>query len=234
MEQRVNRIVTLLAGAGVGAGLLYLLDPNAGARRRALARDQAMSTLHRTQDFLGKAGRDMRHRARGMAAAGTRLLPEHVSDETLVERVRSKMGRFVSHPRAIDVDAVDGCVTLSGPILTREVDGLLGAVRSVRGVRMVEDLLDRHDTPENIPSLQGGVRRPGVPFELTQENWTPAVRMTVGAVGASLFGFGAMRRDVATLPLALLGLLLLTRSSTNRPIRRMLGRSGAGMSTVTR
>ena len=224
MEQRMNRIVTLLAGAGVGAGLLYLLDPNAGARRRALARDQAVSALHRTQDFLGKAGRDMRHRARGMAAAGSRLLPEHVPDETLAERVRSKMGRFVSHPRAIAVDAVDGCVTLRGPILAGEVDGLLRAVRAVRGVHQVEDRLEPHDSAENIPSLQGGIPRPGVPFQLAQENWTPAVRMTVGAVGASLLGYGVVRRDRAMMPLALIGLALLTRSSANRPFRRMLER----------
>lgn len=226
MEQRMNRIVTLLAGAGVGVGLLYLLDPTAGARRRALARDQAVAALHRTQDFLGKAGRDMRHRARGMAAAGSRLLPEHVSDETLAERVRAKLGRFVSHPRAIEVGAADGSVTLSGPILTREVDGLLRAVRAVRGVRQVDDLLERHDTAENIPSLQGGIPRPGVPFHLAQENWAPAVRMTVGAVGASLLGYGVVRRDRATMPLALLGLALLTRSSANRPFRRMLDHRG--------
>ena len=45
MEQRMNRMVTMLAGAGLGAGLLYLLDPNAGARRRALARDQAAAAM---------------------------------------------------------------------------------------------------------------------------------------------------------------------------------------------
>lgn len=80
----------------------------------------------------------------------------------LAERVRAELGRVVSHPRAIDVSMLhEGCVRLSGPILSSEADTLLAAIARVRGVATVEDDLERHDTPEGVPPLQGGHFRTG-------------------------------------------------------------------------
>ena len=76
----------------------------------------------------------------------------------IVARVRSELGRVVSHPRAIHVAARDGVVTLTGPILAHEVEPLVAAVASVRGVRDVQHLLDVHDHPGRFPALQGGDR----------------------------------------------------------------------------
>jgi hypothetical protein len=114
----------LLVGAGLGAALAYMLDPDTGTRRRALLRDQ-----------LGRS--------------------EHVDDGTLLERVRSKLGRVCSHPRAIDVQVANGNVTLRGPILAGDVAHVLAAVSNVRGVRAVTNDLDTLDSSDSIPSLQG-------------------------------------------------------------------------------
>jgi predicted transcriptional regulator len=50
-EQRATSaapgILSGLIGLGIGAGLMYILDPNTGRRRRAVARDKA-STLYRS------------------------------------------------------------------------------------------------------------------------------------------------------------------------------------------
>jgi osmotically-inducible protein OsmY len=73
--------------------------------------------------------------------------------------VRAAIGHRVSHPGAIQVDAHNGTVVLSGPILAREVDDLIGAVESVRGVASVEGHLDIHDSAESISALQGTGRR---------------------------------------------------------------------------
>jgi hypothetical protein len=37
------RTATLIGGLGLGAGLMYVFDPDRGKRRRAMARDKAES-----------------------------------------------------------------------------------------------------------------------------------------------------------------------------------------------
>ncbi len=146
----------LLVGAGLGAALAYMLDPDTGNRRRALLRDQLVRARRKTRDGLDATARDVANRSRGVAAATrARLRSEHVDDDTLLERVRSKLGRASSHPRAIDVHVEDGNVTLRGPILAGEVTHVLATVSNVRGVRAVTNELETHDASDNIPSLQG-------------------------------------------------------------------------------
>src|SRR5207245_245605 len=135
----------VLSGMGVGAGLMYFLDPDRGNRRRALVRDKMVHLLHESGDAMGTISHDLGHRTAGLAAeTRSRFRREDVSDAVLVERVRSKIGRVISHPRSVEITAAEGHVTLSGPILAREVDDLLAAVASVRGVRGVENRLEVH------------------------------------------------------------------------------------------
>ncbi len=58
----------LIGGAGVGAALMYLLDPEQGRRRRALVRDQIVKAKNKTADAVGKTSRDLRNRAQGVIA----------------------------------------------------------------------------------------------------------------------------------------------------------------------
>jgi hypothetical protein len=229
MEEPTNRPgnpgLMLLVGAGAGAALSYFLDPDRGNRRRALVRDRVVSTLHDTGETLRKVQRDSRNRARGLAAkAETLVHRDHPTDRQLAERVRSKMGRFVSHPRAIDVTARQGTVELYGPILAEEKDDLLSAIRSVPGVHEVVDHLEAHEAEEGVPALQGGTRPPGAPFELAQANWSPAPRFLVGTLGSALLAYGLWARGRAGLSTALFGGGLLARSIANAPLRSAVGR----------
>jgi osmotically-inducible protein OsmY len=146
-----------IGGLLVGMGLMYLLDPDRGARRRALVRDQAARAGHKVGDGLDATARDLGNRARGTAAElRSRLRREDVDDTILQERVRSAIGHAVSHPGAIDLSVSNGRVTLQGPVLEHELDHLLGAVRRVRGVSEVLNELKVHREPGDKPSLQGG------------------------------------------------------------------------------
>jgi hypothetical protein len=151
----------LLAAAG-GAAAAWLLSPQEGSRRRARLRDGVRSRVRQAAVLGGKLGRDLRDRTLG---AGARLRgalegDEAVPDERLAQRVRSRLGRETSHPRALEIEAHGGSVVLRGPILSGEADRVLRAARSVRGVAQVEDRLERHCAADDVPALQGEGRTP--------------------------------------------------------------------------
>src|SRR4051812_24299275 len=115
-------ILGLLAGFGAGVGIMYFLDPDRGRRRRALAGEKMTSAAHRLPDAFRVTARDMSNRARGIWAETTNLfLSDNPPDQVIEARVRSKMGRIVSHPHAVHVASRDGHVTLDGIILAGEV-----------------------------------------------------------------------------------------------------------------
>lgn len=187
----------LLTAAAVGAGAMFLFDPGRGARRRALIRNKAVHAGHKTADALDALGRDVVNRSRGVVAETVGAMRhEPVSAPKLVERVRAELGRVVSHPRAVDVQVSDdGTVCLCGPILAEEADAALASVGKVRGVRGIEDQLDRHDSAAGVPSLQGGRTRPGRRSALMQRSWSPTTTALAALAGTALaagFGYAAL------------------------------------------
>ena len=95
----MHNTLSLVGGAGLGAGLMYFLDPDRGRRRRALMRDKSIRWSRKTREFAGSTPRDMRNRAQGMGAAvKSWVQPEPpVPDHVLAERIRSKLGMFSRH-----------------------------------------------------------------------------------------------------------------------------------------
>ena len=183
------RNTNFLLGAALGAGAIYLLDPQSGTRRRALMRDKLVRARNVTRDAVDTTTRDAFNRSRGIVAASrARLGREEVSDEVLVERVRAKLGRVCSHPHALDVLVAHGNITLRGPILANEAPGVLKATQSVRGVQAVMNQMDLHQTADNVPALQGEARIPGSRFDVRQSNWAPATRAVVTAAGLAATG----------------------------------------------
>ena len=83
---------------GLGAALMFLLDPDRGRRRRAMVRDRIASRAGHSRTFLRKSRHDMANRARGLAARFRDLAGpvELVEDDVLVERVRAKIGRYAT------------------------------------------------------------------------------------------------------------------------------------------
>jgi hypothetical protein len=183
-----------LYGMAIGAAVAYIADPQAGRRRRALARDQFVRAGRRTRDALDATARDVANRTAGiLAATRGRLSRVGVEDRRLVERVRAKLGRVSSHPHAIDVFAEEGVVTLCGPILAAEVDDVMAAVWAVPGALALNNELDVYTSPQGIPALQGEGRTAQPPLGIMQQRWAPATQALVAAAGLGLAAAAALR-----------------------------------------
>lgn len=150
--------ISLLLGFAAGALAMFYLDPRAGRRRRALVRDRFVAAGHDAAWFAEAKGRRAIDHLKGWAVTRrfdrhTRKPPE--SDEQLHDRIRSRLGRVVSHPRSVEVHVADGRVHLGGHIFTKELGDLLSEVKHMPGVRSVEHELACHDSAAGIPELQG-------------------------------------------------------------------------------
>jgi hypothetical protein len=222
----MNRLCNFLTGASLGAGMMYFLDPVVGNRRRALVRDQCNHLINKTGDAIDTTIRDFQNRMSGMMAemraCAEDYSREQPTDEVLVARVRSTMGRYVSHPSAIEVSARDGVVHLSGPILARETPGMIGAVESVRGVQRVEHDLEEHQTAGNVSALQGGRRAVGSSIDLMQQNWAPTTRVLVGGAGAALMLRCLVRGGPMAALLSPVALALTTRALANDELGNLI------------
>lgn len=180
-------------------------------------------------EAAGTTSRDLANHARGFAAVAKRRFSGDASDDVvIVERVRSALGRVVSHPGSVVVTCDEGLVTLSGPVLASEADKLVSEAGSVRGVQEVVDRLERHEDAASIPALQGGSAR-GPRAGILQENWTPALRLASAVTGGALavIAFGEKRRNPVIAAVGLAGAALLARGATNRPFIRMVGADAA-------
>ena len=215
----------------LGGVAMYLFDPDRGRRRRALVRDKIKHSAHQIECAAAVTSSDIQNRTRGLAAGMKHLFAERPDSEVLVARVRSKIGRVVSHPSSVEVIADDGIITLRGPILEHEIAPLLSCAASVSGVRRVINELEPHLTAQGVPGLQGGVHRSGGKFELSQKNWSPTARLLTGLGGAAAMLYGLRRRDILSLTVCTTGFGLFVRALTNRELRRVAG-LGIGRNTV--
>ena len=229
-------VVAAAVGAGVGAGLMYLLDPDRGRRRRALVRDQSVHYLHETADATGTAARDLRHRGVGLVAKSRRrlqLVPP--GGEALADRVRAQLADLTRYPGAIEVEARKGIVTLAGPVLRQEADEVRRVVADLPGVAGVEDRLEIKEQASDLPpsareqaqKLAGWQPKP----ELLQQRWAPGPRLLAGAAGGGLVCYGLARGNRSGLLVGIAGAAVLARAVTNLRLARLTG-VGAGRRAV--
>jgi len=188
----MNKSLIALTSFALGVGFAYVATPAGGRRRRARLRDSIAHSSHKLCAAAEKTSRDVSHRLTGVAARTLGRITSRItpSEQVLVARVRSRLGRLVSHPGAIEVTARDRVVTVSGPVFDVELRHLLKEVRAVPGVTAVENRLEAHRHTESLPALHGaGPLRLG-----GSRNWTPAGRLVAGVAGIALVALSSARR----------------------------------------
>ena len=219
--------IGLIAGIGVGSGLMYFLDPFRGRRRRAILRDRTQSISRRLANSVDKTANDIANRTHGLAREIESLWkPEEVSDPVLQARVHTRIGRLVSHPREIDVTANEGVIVLRGAVLESEASSLLAGVAAVGGVKKIDNRLRMYRNASGVPGLQGGSRRIHSHNLLAHDSWPPATRFLMGAAGGAMVVAGvsvAGKKGAIGAALTVSGAGLLVRGITNRNIAQLAG-----------
>ena len=122
MEFDRENQIALLVGAGLGAALMFILDPGRGARRRALVRDKTGKLLRHSGRAIRDRSEDIRNRISGTAAEIRAKDSTPPTDHQLEERVRA----VAAHPVA--VRWVSGLLLVAFGLAA----GLLGGLLAVR------------------------------------------------------------------------------------------------------
>jgi len=162
-QERFEHSVTLLSGMIIGATVMYIFDEHRGARRRAYARDRVIHAGHVLGRRLSKRSRDLMNRAVGSVAemrSGIRDRGSRISDDQLLDRVRSQLGHVVSHSGLLQVQASDGCVVVSGPVLEGEVEKIRGRLAKIRGLKECRLQVEPRADLERVSGRAGRSNRP--------------------------------------------------------------------------
>lgn len=218
----MGKLSSLLYGLGLGAGLMYFLDPQSGERRKAMVHDKFVGLQHSADEAVETGLRDLRNRTRGLLAEGMAMVSnEGVPSNVLEARIRARMGFLTRHPKAVQVSVNGREATLSGDILADQVDSLVKGVASVRGVSAVHNNLNVHQEPGNIQQLQGEGWLPG--DEHGSMMWSPSTRMLAGGGALYLMAYGMGRGGLIGMLARLGSLVLGARAMTNLDLRTMIG-----------
>jgi uncharacterized membrane protein/osmotically-inducible protein OsmY len=236
----MNTTVTrLLIGIALTAGITYLLDPTSGRRRRAALRDQAEKAAHKLNDGTRTARADLAGGAQRLAGQCTSqakslaghakslagsvadqarsfVKPDPARDDVVASRVRAALRRNLSDSSSIGVAADQGRLILHGSVSPQEHETLRECLREVAGSREVTDhLIERDSGNGHVTSRR--LRR----FDLSREEWDPAPRFLVGALGAALLALGLKQRGLLSLLAPAVALPMIARSAINKPLKRV-------------
>lgn len=153
--RKFEYVTWFVTGMFVAATLTFLFEPSQGRRRRSYIRDKTRHYLREGKSQIFRKVRNLRNRAKGLPYRLSNMVRSniHVDDAKLIERVRSVMGRKVTHPRAIQVEASNGIVTLSGEIPSNEIVEFVRAVKRVPGVQKVKNHLNIQRATEQASTV---------------------------------------------------------------------------------
>jgi uncharacterized membrane protein len=131
-----------MGGIALGALAMYIADPVQGRRRRALLQDKLTHVTNSTSRLMDQTLHDAQNRWSGLQASAMQLLlprqAKPIDDHVLEARVRSRLGRAMSHVHDVEVHAHQGTVTLAGNFDSEEKEKILNLVAAIPGVDSVK------------------------------------------------------------------------------------------------
>jgi hypothetical protein len=147
----------LLTYVSLGWLAAWFLDPQSGSRRRAMARDRALTLARRTQRRSEETGGDVAAQAEAVKQQATHREEEpkgEIDDTTLARKVETEIFRADDAPKgSVNVNAEYGKVYLRGEVESPElIEELVAKTRAVQGVKDVENLL--HLPGQEAPTHQ--------------------------------------------------------------------------------
>jgi uncharacterized membrane protein len=202
-----------LGGLGVTAATVYLFDPEHGRKRRTALAKTGRRFVSAVEEEAARSWKDTAHQLQGVIARVSRLRDETASDETITERIRSRMGRVVSHPHRIKVASDHGVVTLWGAILKSEVNELLHTVKRVPGVDDVQNHLEVTESEEFAL---------GTDAKEKFMSWSPTKRLLASTAGIAMAVYGLKKKNSFGKMMSLLGVGLIARSSMKKSVASTL------------
>lgn len=151
-----QNVFIFTCGALIGATCAYLADPQRGKARRAYLLNRSKGVSNRLTNSAGQYAKIAANIVKGtFYEAKAKLSNESVTDQKLVERVRSQIGRLVLRPKEIRITASNGIVCIKGPIIQSDMEDLVSGIRKVNGVKGIDNQLSVYSDASNMPELEG-------------------------------------------------------------------------------
>jgi osmotically-inducible protein OsmY len=157
----MKTIISFAAGAAAGAAAALFLDPQSGRRRRALARDQAVSKGKQAASTVQSQAQHAAGKAQGAAASATpsstRL--QAADDVTLARKVETEIFRDADAPKGgVSVDVQAGVAYLRGTVPDQSwIERFGEAAKQVDGINGVKNLLHATGTPAPAAEPRGAI-----------------------------------------------------------------------------
>jgi len=136
---------TALTTLAIGAGLMYLLDPSAGAQRRRMVRDKTMDAARQTGGAVSSAAQTVGRKVSDAYQSVTGKAEEMAGEaKDLASHVMHEINQRWAN-NSIHADVEDGRVKLTGFANPNDVENILSVVRAIPGVTEVDNQLEVRD-----------------------------------------------------------------------------------------
>lgn len=217
----MGKISAWLMGIGLGAGLMYYMDPQMGNQRKSKVRNQMLRLQNQADDAVETAVHDTRNRVKGLLSRGIEIVSdEALPDAVLEQRARARLGFLTRAPGALQLQVDQGELTIDGDILAEDAEELVNALGRLRGIRAVRNNLRLHADDSDLPMLQKQS-----PLDRNTMMWSPTRRLLSGVGAGYLLLYGVARGGIIGMIARLAGMGLGLRALTNMDMRTMAGKN---------